>query len=159
MAILAVPSVFVYLVGLFSKPLFSPKVIMISTYNTWNAIWKYLKLRGCGIWDTGKVRVYIDAHSAPLLWGLTRFWPVRLRSGPELSRGQCEALTIISQIHNRLYESLKNEPADLEKQTWSPGEKAVSPKAASGEHCSLSSLPCPKTQHRVSGGCFLRPLV
>lgn len=65
--------------------------------------------------------------------------PEYLKSGSELCRGQYDAL-IILQIHDHLYESRKNELIDQEKQTWLPGEKEISPKAASRENCSLMLL-------------------
>lgn len=47
---------------------------------------------------------------------------------------------IISQIHDHLCESHKNELIDQEEQTWLPGEKEISSKAASRENCSLMLL-------------------
>lgn len=84
------------------------------------------------------MRVCIELQSAYVLWRLTRFLPESLKSGSELCRGQYDALNI-SPIHDHLYESHKNELID-QKQTWLPGEKEISPKAASRENCSLMLL-------------------
>lgn len=130
MAILVMPSVFMYLAGLFSNPLFSPEETGY-LHDTCNMVGKCSRLRGCGKRDKGKMQARTATQGADAFPACVPGTSRRAAQGP------ARAPMTTSQIHGHVYESHKHGPTHQEKQTWTAGEKETSPKVTSGENCSL----------------------